>query len=193
MKTVSQVSSREESDPDGNPWTSGKGVFKVFLYFPFEVNDQVIISRWQLGNLGCGWGECWMFRWSYLGGNLGGKEQNGCKQPCNRIWTNNGMKSFLFFLLFIRPTVIQKNNQKQILDVAPRQCPPWGPCNSASTTGYISSSRERHAEIKDFQSLIVEFLIDHQSSLLTSWRNFSFFRPFTKIRMHISEKKIIYE
>ena len=84
----------------------------------------------------------------YLGGKLWSKEQNGCKQPCNRIWTNNGMKSFIFFLLLIRPTVIQKNNQKQILDVAPRQCPPWGPCNSASTTGYISSSRERHADYR---------------------------------------------
>ena len=30
----------------------------------------------------------------------------------------------------------QKKKQKQILDVAPRQCPPWGPCNSASTTGF---------------------------------------------------------
>ena len=42
----------------------------------------------------------------------------------------------------------QKKKQKQILDVAPRQCPPWGPCNSASTTGDNSSSFERHADFR---------------------------------------------
>ena len=54
------------------------------------------------------------------------------------------------FLLFNRLTTNPKTKQKQkkILDVAPRQYPPWGPCNSASTTGYISSSRERHADYR---------------------------------------------